>query len=56
MQDLVAGQIDIMFESPTITLPQVRSGQLEAFAVAAKRHMVAIPQTRVVSAYEAYAA
>ena len=28
VQDLVAGQMDIMFENPTITLPQVRSGQL----------------------------
>ena len=28
VQDLLAGQVDIMFESPTITLPQVRSGQI----------------------------
>ena len=44
VQDLVAGQIDIMFESPTITLPQVRSGQLKAFAVAAKSRMAAAPE------------
>jgi tripartite-type tricarboxylate transporter receptor subunit TctC len=41
VQDLVAGQIDIMFESPTITLPQVRSGQLKAFAVAAESRLAA---------------
>jgi tripartite-type tricarboxylate transporter receptor subunit TctC len=44
VQDLVAGQIDIMFESPTITLPQVRSGQIRAFAVAAKTRLAAAPE------------
>jgi tripartite-type tricarboxylate transporter receptor subunit TctC len=44
VQDLVAGQIDIMFESPTITLPQVRSGKINAFAVAGKRRLVAAPE------------
>jgi tripartite-type tricarboxylate transporter receptor subunit TctC len=44
VQDLVAGQIDIMFESPTITLPQVRSGQIKAFAVAAKSRLAAAPE------------
>jgi tripartite-type tricarboxylate transporter receptor subunit TctC len=44
VQDLVAGQIDIMFESPTVTLPQVRSGQLKAFAVAAASRLAAAPE------------
>lgn len=44
VQDLVAGQTDIMFESPTITLPQVRSGQLKAFAVAAESRLAAAPE------------
>ena len=44
VQDLVAGQIDIMFESPTITLPQVRSGQLKAFAVAGESRLAAAPE------------
>jgi tripartite-type tricarboxylate transporter receptor subunit TctC len=44
VQDLVAGQIDIMFEAPTITLPQVRSGQIKAFAVAAKSRLSAAPE------------
>ncbi len=44
VQDLVAGQIDFMVESPTITLPQVRSGQLKAFAVAAESRLAAAPE------------
>jgi tripartite-type tricarboxylate transporter receptor subunit TctC len=44
VQDLVAGQIDIMFESPTITLPQVRSGQLKAFAVAGESRLAGAPE------------
>jgi tripartite-type tricarboxylate transporter receptor subunit TctC len=44
VQDLLAGQVDIMFESPTITLPQVRSGQIKAFAVAAKSRLAAAPE------------
>jgi tripartite-type tricarboxylate transporter receptor subunit TctC len=41
VQNLVAGQLDIMFESPTITLPHVRSGQLKAFAVAGQSRLAA---------------
>jgi tripartite-type tricarboxylate transporter receptor subunit TctC len=44
VQDLVAGQIDIMIESPTPTLPQIRSGQIKAFAVAAKSRLAAAPE------------
>jgi tripartite-type tricarboxylate transporter receptor subunit TctC len=33
VQDLVAGQIDLVFASPLIPLPQVRSGQIKAYAV-----------------------
>ena len=44
VQDLVAGQIDIMFESPTATLPQVRSGQLKAFAVAGESRLAGAPE------------
>ena len=48
VQDLVAGQMDIMFESPTITLPQMRGGQIKAFAVAAKSRLAAAPETPTV--------
>jgi tripartite-type tricarboxylate transporter receptor subunit TctC len=44
VQDLVGGQMDIMFESPTITLPQVRSGQLKAFAVAGESRLAGAPE------------
>jgi tripartite-type tricarboxylate transporter receptor subunit TctC len=44
VQDLVAGQLDIMFESPSITLPQVRGGQLKAFAVAGESRLAGAPE------------
>jgi len=33
MQDLVAGNIDMMFADPATSLPQVRAGRIKAFAV-----------------------
>lgn len=41
MQDLVAGQIDIIFDTPASSLPQVRLGNIKAFAVTAKRRLEA---------------
>jgi tripartite-type tricarboxylate transporter receptor subunit TctC len=43
MQDLVAGQIDIMIETPVTGLPQVRAGTIKAFAITAKRRLPAAP-------------
>jgi tripartite-type tricarboxylate transporter receptor subunit TctC len=43
MQDLVAGQIDIMIEPPTTSLPQVRAGLIKAYAVAAQSRLPATP-------------
>jgi len=43
MQDLVAGQIDMIIDSPTITLPQVRAGTIKAYAVAAESRLAAAP-------------
>jgi tripartite-type tricarboxylate transporter receptor subunit TctC len=43
MQDLVAGQIDFMIDDPTNALPQLRSGAIKAYAVAAKRRLVQAP-------------
>jgi tripartite-type tricarboxylate transporter receptor subunit TctC len=48
VQDLVAGQLDIMVESPSITLPQVRSGQLKALAVAGETRLAAAPEVPTV--------
>jgi tripartite-type tricarboxylate transporter receptor subunit TctC len=43
MQDLVAGQIDMMIEPPTTTLPQVRAGTIKVFAVTANSRIAAAP-------------
>jgi tripartite-type tricarboxylate transporter receptor subunit TctC len=39
MQDLVAGQIDMLIDSPTNSLPQVRAGRITAYAVTAKHRL-----------------
>jgi tripartite-type tricarboxylate transporter receptor subunit TctC len=44
IQDLVAGQIDLMIQNPIDTLPQVRSGQIKAFAITAKSRLAAAPE------------
>jgi tripartite-type tricarboxylate transporter receptor subunit TctC len=43
MQDLVAGQIDVMFDQSTNSLPQVRNGKIKAFAVTAERRLPTAP-------------
>jgi tripartite-type tricarboxylate transporter receptor subunit TctC len=43
MQDLVAGQIDMMMSGLTDALPQVRAGTIKAYAVTAKSHLQAAP-------------
>jgi tripartite-type tricarboxylate transporter receptor subunit TctC len=43
MQDLVAGQIDLIFADQTTSLPQVRSGNIKAFAVTGKSRLAAAP-------------
>jgi tripartite-type tricarboxylate transporter receptor subunit TctC len=43
MQDLVAGQIDMMIDAPVIILPQLRAGTIKAFAVLAKSRLVQAP-------------
>jgi tripartite-type tricarboxylate transporter receptor subunit TctC len=44
VQDLVAGQIDLGVENLVTSLPQVREGNIKAFAVAAKARAVAAPE------------
>jgi tripartite-type tricarboxylate transporter receptor subunit TctC len=44
MQDLLAGQIDLMIDSPTSALPQVRGGSVKAYAVFAKTRSPAAPE------------
>jgi tripartite-type tricarboxylate transporter receptor subunit TctC len=43
MQDLLAGQIDLMIETPVTALPQVRAGTIKAYAVTAKSRLDAAP-------------
>lgn len=43
MQDLVAGQIDMMIDTPVTSLPQVRAGTIKVYAVTAKSRLAAAP-------------
>jgi tripartite-type tricarboxylate transporter receptor subunit TctC len=43
MQDLVAGQIDIMIDQAANSLPQVRAGTIKAYAVTEKTRLAAAP-------------
>lgn len=44
VQDLVAGQIDMVVSDPTTAIPQVGAGTVKAFAVSAPRRLAAAPQ------------
>jgi tripartite-type tricarboxylate transporter receptor subunit TctC len=43
MQDLLSGQIDIMFDQISNSLPQVQAGNIKAFAVTAKTRLALAP-------------
>jgi tripartite-type tricarboxylate transporter receptor subunit TctC len=43
MQDLVAGQIDLMIDQAANSLPQVRNGSVKAYAVTAKSRLPSAP-------------
>ena len=44
MQDLLAGQIDIMFDQAANSLPQIRNGKIRPYAVTAKSRLQAAPE------------
>jgi tripartite-type tricarboxylate transporter receptor subunit TctC len=44
MQDLIAGQIDLMFDQVSNALPQVRAGNIKAYAVTAKTRLALAPE------------
>ncbi len=46
MQDMIAGQIDLMCAEGSQTLPYVRAGQMKAFAVMAKERWPALPDVQ----------
>jgi tripartite-type tricarboxylate transporter receptor subunit TctC len=43
IQDLVAGQIDLVFDQVSSSIGQVRAGRIKAFAVTAKERLAAAP-------------
>jgi tripartite-type tricarboxylate transporter receptor subunit TctC len=44
LQDLVGGSLDVMLDTPALSLPQVRAGTIKAFAVAARTRLAAAPE------------
>lgn len=43
MQDLVAGQLDLLIDAPTTVLPQLRAGTIKVHAIAAKTRLASAP-------------
>ena len=44
LQDLLAGQIDLVFDQASSSLPQVRAGKLRTFGVTAKTRLASAPE------------
>jgi len=44
MQDLLSGQIDMMFDQAANSLPQIRAGRVRAYAVTSNRRLAAAPE------------
>src|SRR5882762_881844 len=44
MQDLIAGNIDLTLDTPAVSMPQVRSGNIKAYAVTAKSRIAVAPE------------
>src|SRR5499427_7750768 len=44
LQDLIAGQIDLVFDQASSSLPQVRSGQLKTYGVTSKTRLASAPE------------
>jgi len=42
-QGLVAGQIDVMLDTPAVSMPQVRGGNIKAYAVTAPKRLAVAP-------------
>jgi tripartite-type tricarboxylate transporter receptor subunit TctC len=43
MQDLLAGTLDVTLDTPALSMPQVRSGNIKAYAVTAKSRLAVAP-------------
>lgn len=44
IQDLVAGNIDVQLDTPAVSLPQLRNGNIRAYAVTAKQRIATAPE------------
>jgi tripartite-type tricarboxylate transporter receptor subunit TctC len=44
LQDLVGGNLDVLLDTPALSLPQVRGGTIKAYAVAAKTRLATAPE------------
>ena len=49
--EVMAGRVDAMFETMTVTLPQVKSGKLKALAVTSKERSLFLPDVPALSAF-----
>lgn len=43
MQDLLAGQVDMLIDTPTLSVPQIRAGAIKGYAVMSKTRLAAVP-------------
>ena len=43
MQDLLAGQVDIVIDTPTLSIPQIQSGAIKGFAIMSKSRLAPVP-------------
>ena len=42
--DLIGGQVDLMLDAPTVTMPYIKAGRLKAIAVIGKSRLVTLPE------------
>jgi tripartite-type tricarboxylate transporter receptor subunit TctC len=49
IQDLIAGRIDILFDSPATAMPHVQAGRIKAYAVTAKNRLASAPDVPTAS-------
>ena len=47
MQDLLAGQVDMLIDTPTLSAPQIRAGAIKGYAVMSKTRLAAVPDFRL---------
>src|SRR4029077_17915984 len=48
MQDLLAGQVDMLIDTPTTSIPQILSGAIKGFAIMSKTRLAAVPDVPTV--------